>query len=106
MTLKASELRKNLDRVRRDFVANVSHELKTPITAVMGYVETLLGGDYRNQTTSKEFLEIALRHVDRLGAIVEDLLTISRLEQESNGEPPMAERSRSRAPKAKGARFR
>ena len=72
---------KRLEQVRKDFVANVSHELKTPITAVKGYVETLLGGDYRNPEIAADFLGIVLNHVDRLNAIVEDLLIISRLEQ-------------------------
>lgn len=80
---------KELERVRRDFVANVSHELKTPITAVKGYVETLLEGDYE-AATSKSFLNIVLHHVDRLSAIVEDLLTISRLEK---GSAPPPERT-------------
>lgn len=79
---------KELERVRRDFVANVSHELKTPITAVKGYVETLLEGDYE-AATSKSFLNIVLHHVDRLSAIVEDLLTISRLEKGSAPSPEL-----------------
>ena len=82
---------KQLEQVRKDFVANVSHELKTPITAAKGYVETLLQGDYREAETAKEFLEIVLRHVDRLNAIVEDLLVISRLEQDT-GEAAELER--------------
>ena len=81
---------KNLEQVRKDFVANVSHELKTPITAVKGYIETLLGGDYRNLEVAESFLSIALQHVDRIVAIIEDLLIISRLEQETGIEPELA----------------
>lgn len=78
---------KELERIRKDFVANVSHELKTPITAVKGYVETLLEGAYEEHETSQKFLNIVLRHVDRLTAIVEDLLVVSRLESASGPGP-------------------
>ncbi len=81
---------KELERVRRDFVANVSHELKTPITAAKGYVETLLEGDLNDRATSEKFLRIVLQHVDRLNAIVEDLLVISRLENDVGPAPKQA----------------
>jgi two-component system phosphate regulon sensor histidine kinase PhoR len=81
---------KDLERVRKDFVANVSHELKTPITALKGYVETLLDGDYKDPETSEKFLKIVLQHVDRLAAIVEDLLIISRLEKDGGSPPDLA----------------
>ncbi len=80
---------KDLERVRKDFVANVSHELKTPITAVKGYVETLLDGDYNDHQTSEQFLKIILQNVDRLSAIVDDLLIISRLEKGSGPIPDL-----------------
>jgi two-component system phosphate regulon sensor histidine kinase PhoR len=72
-----------LEEVRRDFVANVSHELKTPITSIKGFVETLLEGAMANPQETKRFLEIIARHADRLNAIVDDLLTLSRLEEDS-----------------------
>ena len=72
-----------LENLRRDFVANVSHELKTPITSIKGYVETLLPEVEEGQPHFREFLEIILKHANRLQAIVEDLLTLSRIEQES-----------------------
>lgn len=78
---------KELERVRRDFVANVSHELKTPITAVKGYVETVLEGGDNDKETAESFLRIALQHADRLSAIVEDLLIISRLEKDTGPAP-------------------
>lgn len=72
-----------LERVRRDFVANVSHELKTPITAVKGAIETLRDGALDDPEHARRFLDIALKQADRLNAIIEDLLVLSRLEQES-----------------------
>jgi len=75
-----------LENLRRDFVANVSHELKTPITSIKGYVETLLYEAGEAQLHFREFLGIILKHANRLQAIVEDLLTLSRIEQESRRE--------------------
>jgi two-component system phosphate regulon sensor histidine kinase PhoR len=71
-----------LEEVRRDFVANVSHELKTPITSIKGFVETLLDCALEDTQDTKRFLEIINKQADRLNSIVEDLLTLSRLEQE------------------------
>ena len=73
---------RRLERVRRDFVANVSHEIKTPITAIAGFVETLLDGSLRDADETRRFLGIVKRHADRLEAIVEDLLMLARIEQE------------------------
>ncbi len=69
-----------LETIRRDFVANVSHELKTPITAIRGYVETLRDGAANDPDHSRRFLEIIGRQASRLDAIVDDLLTLSRIE--------------------------
>jgi two-component system phosphate regulon sensor histidine kinase PhoR len=71
---------RRLEDVRRDFVANVSHELRTPITSIKGFVETLLEGAYQKPQEAERFLKIIAKHSDRLGAIVEDLLTLSSLE--------------------------
>lgn len=71
-----------LENIRRDFVANVSHELKTPITAIKGSVETLLGGAIEEPESAPRFLEIIARQADRLNAIIEDLLALSRIEQD------------------------
>lgn len=76
-----TQLRK-LESIRRDFVANVSHELKTPITAIQGFVETLLDdGGMEDRTNAQEFLHIIYKQSARLYAIVEDLLALSRIEQ-------------------------
>lgn len=69
-----------LENMRRDFVANVSHEIKTPITAIKGFVETLADGGVENPEDAARFLEIISRHSDRLRAIVDDLLELSRIE--------------------------
>ncbi|MDX9759895.1 MAG: ATP-binding protein [Bacteroidota bacterium] len=80
-----TELRK-LENVRREFVANVSHELKTPITSIKGYVETLIDGALDSRDNALRFLGIVSRQADRLNAIIEDLLSLSRIEQESDQE--------------------
>ncbi len=73
---------RRLEEVRRDFVANVSHELKTPITSIKGFVETLQDGAIDNPEEAKRFLEIIARHAERLNAIVDDLLSLSVLEED------------------------
>ncbi|MBW2477825.1 MAG: PAS domain-containing protein [Deltaproteobacteria bacterium] len=73
---------KRLENIRQDFVANVSHELKTPITAIKGSVETLIGGAMDDEENALRFLEIISRQADRLNAIIEDLLALSRIEQD------------------------
>jgi len=78
-----SRLRR-LENIRRDFVANVSHELKTPITSIKGFVETLLDGAMNNPVEAERFLKIVAKHADRLNCIIEDLLMLSRLEQDGN----------------------
>jgi two-component system phosphate regulon sensor histidine kinase PhoR len=74
---------RRLEDVRRDFVANVSHELRTPITSIKGFVETLLEGAIKNPQQAERFLRIISKHSDRLNAIVEDLLSLSSLEEGS-----------------------
>jgi two-component system phosphate regulon sensor histidine kinase PhoR len=72
-----------LEGVRRDFVANVSHELKTPITAIKGFVETLRDGAVRRPAEAEKFLEIVAKQADRMNSIIEDLLLLSRVEQDT-----------------------
>jgi two-component system phosphate regulon sensor histidine kinase PhoR len=74
---------KKLENIRKDFVANVSHEIKTPITAIKGFVETLRDGALYHPQDALRFLEIIDNHVIRLEAIIEDLLRLSRIEKES-----------------------
>ena len=72
---------RRLENVRQEFVANASHEIKTPLTAIKGFVETLAGGAVHQPGEAIRFLGIISRHVNRLEAIVEDLLALARLEQ-------------------------
>jgi len=71
-----------LENMRKNFVANVSHELKTPITLIKGFLETLLSGDLDNKDDNREFLNIIQDHACRLETIIDDLLSLSRIEQE------------------------
>jgi len=81
-----------LENVRRDFVANVSHELKTPIASIKGFVETLLDGAADDPVDNRRFLEIISRQADRLASIIDDLLALSRIEQsEGTGGLPREE---------------
>jgi two-component system phosphate regulon sensor histidine kinase PhoR len=70
-----------LEATRREFVANVSHELRTPITIIKGYVETLLDGARNDPQLSLKFLQTIEKHTNRLTFLIEDLLTISQLEE-------------------------
>lgn len=72
---------KQLELVRKEFVANVSHELKTPITLIKGWVETLQDGALHDSAEAERFLNIIAKHTDRLYVIIEDLLKLSRIEQ-------------------------
>ena len=74
-----TELRR-LERVRQDFVANVSHEFKTPLTAIQGFAETLLGGALEDPEHNRRFLEIIRDHAVRLAALTNDLLKLARIE--------------------------
>jgi len=71
---------KHLDRVRTDFVANVSHELKTPLTLIKGYIETLQNKAINDKEKSEKFISIIKEHSDRLGYMIDDLLSLSELE--------------------------
>lgn len=71
---------KKLEKTRQEFVANVSHELRTPLALIKGYVETLIDGAKDKPETLNRFLETIERNTSRLTLIIEDLLTISRIE--------------------------
>jgi two-component system phosphate regulon sensor histidine kinase PhoR len=74
-----TEMRR-LETMRTDFVANVSHELKTPLTSIKGFVETLLEGAVDDKENNRSFLKIIQEHADRLERLVNDLLALSNLE--------------------------
>jgi two-component system phosphate regulon sensor histidine kinase PhoR len=108
---------RRLESIRSDFVANVSHELKTPITTIKGFIETLRDGTVDDQIEARHFLDIISKNADRLHAIVEDLLTLSRVEEDDKHsrivlrnepvEKPLAAAIESCSPRAlkKGIRF-
>lgn len=73
---------KKLEQTRKDFVANVSHELKTPVTSIKGFSETLLDGAMENKETLEAFLQIILKESDRLQSLIYDLLELSKIENE------------------------
>ncbi|MBW2434861.1 MAG: PAS domain-containing protein [Deltaproteobacteria bacterium] len=73
---------RRLENIRKDFVANVSHEIKTPLTAIKGFVETLHQGNVESSDETDRFLGIVNKHVNRLVSVIEDLLLLSRIEQE------------------------
>jgi two-component system phosphate regulon sensor histidine kinase PhoR len=77
---------RRLESMRSDFAANVSHELRTPITNIQGYVETLQDLDLDDQEQHRRFLDIIQRNSERLGMIIEDLLTLARLEQPEDAQ--------------------
>jgi two-component system phosphate regulon sensor histidine kinase PhoR len=85
LTFEDVTARQRLEAVRREFVANASHELRTPLTSIRGFVEALEDGALRDADKGPRFLEKIRRHADRMGALLDDLLELSRLE---SGERP------------------
>jgi two-component system phosphate regulon sensor histidine kinase PhoR len=71
---------KKLEKIRVDFVANVTHEIRTPLTAIIGYLETINAGAINNTDDVKRFIDISLKQALRLNRLVEDLLVISKVE--------------------------
>jgi len=74
---------RHLENIRREFVANASHEIRTPVTSIKGFVETLLEGALEDRETAERFLGIIGKHADRLSAIVQDLLSLSKIEMQA-----------------------
>ena len=86
VTFNDATERRRLERIRRDFVANASHELRTPLTSIRGFVEALEDGAVQEPATAQRFLGKIRVHADRMAALVEDLLELSRLEADQ-GKP-------------------
>lgn len=84
-----TEIRK-LEKIRSDFVANASHELKTPLTSIRGFVETLLEGALDDRENSRNFLEIIQNHTERLNNLINDLLDLSYMESREATVKPQA----------------
>jgi two-component system phosphate regulon sensor histidine kinase PhoR len=83
---------RHLENVRRDFVANASHELRTPVTSIKGFVETLLEGGMDDRDNAQRFLRIILDQANRLGAIISDILSLARVEKDSADRSVILER--------------
>lgn len=73
---------KRVEAIKRDFVANVSHELRTPLASIKGYAETLLDGAMDDREILKNFLSIIDKHANRMTALIDDLLILSKLESQ------------------------
>jgi two-component system phosphate regulon sensor histidine kinase PhoR len=76
-----------VSKFRRDFVANVSHELRTPLTALLGFIETLQGPARNDPTAQQRFLTVMAQEADRMRRLVDDLLSLSRVEEEERVRP-------------------
>ncbi len=77
---------RRLEAIRRDFVSNVSHELKTPITSIKGFSEALMEGGGKDKNEARHFIKIINRQAERMDAIINDLLLLAQMEQQSNKE--------------------
>jgi len=75
-----------LENIRREFVANVSHEIKTPVTSIKGAAEILLDGALQSEEDTRRFLNMIAKHTDRLTLLIDDLLALSRIEDEDERE--------------------
>lgn len=77
---------RHLEQMRQEFVANVSHELRTPLTSIKGFAETLLNSNFEDRALSERFLRIIDNETDRMIALINDLLDLSRIE---SGKQPL-----------------
>ncbi|WP_163878513.1 two-component system histidine kinase PnpS [Paenibacillus favisporus] len=75
---------RRLENMRSEFVANVSHELKTPVAAVKGFAETLLNGGVHDEKTAKSFLQIIFDESERLNRLISDILDLSKIESKQS----------------------
>ena len=80
-------LQRNLEKVRRDFVANVSHELRSPLTSLAGFIETILMNEVRDWPTQERFLRIMEEEASRMSRLIDDLLSLSRVEVDEHIVP-------------------
>jgi two-component system phosphate regulon sensor histidine kinase PhoR len=77
---------KSLEQYRKDFIANLSHEIKTPITIILGAIETLNSGALESKELTEKFLKTITKHSNRLNDLVENILNLSRIEQLANSD--------------------
>lgn len=87
LTFEDETAAEQASQIRRDFVANVSHELRTPLTAVLGFIETLRGAARHDPAAQERFLQIMEQEAERMNRLVDDLLSLSRVESEERVRP-------------------
>ena len=76
-----------IEKMRSDFVANASHELRTPLTTLSGFIETMQGAAKQDEKARNEFLKVMKAQADRMSALIDDLLSLSRIEVDEHVEP-------------------
>ncbi len=87
VTMQSLTDKKRLDALRADFIANASHELRTPLTSLLGFIETLMGPAATDPKAQASFLEIMRSHAMRMSKLIEDLLSLSRIEMRQHVRP-------------------
>ena len=87
LLLRDVTLHGNIEKMHRDFVANVSHELRSPLTSLVGFVETLLDDEVPDPAMRKRFLKIMEEEAQRMARLIDDLLSLSRVEVEEHIKP-------------------
>jgi two-component system phosphate regulon sensor histidine kinase PhoR len=87
VTLQSLTDEKRLEQLRTDFIANASHELRTPLTSVLGFIDTLMGPAAKDQAAQSKFLEIMRTQAVRMSKLIEDLLSLSRIEMRQHVRP-------------------
>lgn len=87
ITLQSLTEQKRLEQLRSDFIANASHELRTPLASVTGFIETLLGPASNDPAARERFLKIMLQQANRMAALIDDLLSLSRIEMRQHLRP-------------------
>ncbi|MDX2225137.1 MAG: ATP-binding protein [Rhodospirillaceae bacterium] len=90
VTLQEQTERLKMDRMRADFVANASHELRTPLASLLGFIETLRGAARDDATARERFLDIMLKQAERMTRLIDDLLSLSRIELREHTRPTEA----------------
>jgi two-component system phosphate regulon sensor histidine kinase PhoR len=87
VTLQSLTEGKRLDAMRTDFIANVSHELRTPLTSLLGFIDTLMGPAAKDPTAQEKFLGVMRAQATRMSKLIEDLLSLSRIEMRQHVRP-------------------
>jgi two-component system phosphate regulon sensor histidine kinase PhoR len=90
LALQEQTERLKMDRMRADFVANASHELRTPLASVLGFIETLRGAAHDDPEAREKFLDIMLKQANRMTRLIDDLLSLSRIELREHNRPTEA----------------